>query len=1022
MVKLGSLLAFLLLAAISSPLFPATAEPEDIDFRLKDFLGRHWRNESVRFALSPAQLKSAQAGRALAGPDNKAVAYQIISGDAGVNPSIEFAVELKPFESRSYRFTSAAAAVSTDLRLDETGDVIRLTNSRVGIVLRKRLAPGEGPIESIRLTSSRSIGDSLLNTKQMVSSYSVEIVAQGPVYVEVLCRIKFSEDRQWDLRLRLQAYEPVILVDESFSTRDASSFVLVLSRNFAPDGLLYRHGSGGTVGQLASSKIPAHSQEPLFVLEPWLRWWERQRQGTWFGVYNDKEPALLAIGAREAAVWVDPKQKPEMRSSPQVPLTVNDGNLSWTLPLKSGARKWMIAALDKEASLEPLKGKNLQVAPLPQQYFIKHGAFPLNVVKDYILKWGGDDTGHPRLMAKESDVARWRASAINSPTPGHFAKTPVSIHDMDERIANYLRTGDRELGKHLSATAVHWLQSAVDMFLRQDFLVTLGFAPHHQRMILTGVNLADVIWSSEHVSAELRERLKAQVAFLAYTVNREDYWSPERGFGANPNMTTTVAAFQAVLGCMIPAHPLARSWVSNGMRELKYNQLDRWSDDNGGWLEAPHYALVSYDHLLGAFLAAHNAGFNDYLYDPKMKKVIQWLAKISTPPDPVSGGRRHLLPIGNTYMREPSGLFGTIAYLWKEKDPEFASEMQWMHRQHGAYPAPGVGGFFPTLAGYRTLLSDGTIPEKAPAYKSEVFPRTGVMLRHHFPSDRETQLHLIAGTNHAHYDRDSGSFTLWGKGRIVANDFGYTGHAPGDEHNMVVASGAADGGMMHVTHFAAGESVDYVRGVKDGVWERQIAFVKNPDPLGPNYFVVSDGLKAGASGTWRTWFTAQEVSLAPQGALVRGKEDVDTHVFFARPHGIMMTTEEKTRETWGLTAGKYGRVSTTQTGLIVPFKGASGITTVFYPRLKTQNPPAFTSIASGNGVRIETSAGTDYVFLGNTPFTFRDGTITFEGTVGAVHMRNGRPILWLGQPGNIAAHGHTLRKGPVSAKPHENYK
>jgi hypothetical protein len=182
------------------------------------------------------------------------------------------------------------------------------------------------------------------------------------------------------------------------------------------------------------------------------------------------------------------------------------------------------------------------------------------------------------------------------------------------------------------------------------------------------------------------------VAILAYTVNRDDYWSPPRGFGANPNMTSGVAAYRAQLGATIPAHPMAAAWVANGIKELKY-QLDHWSDDDGGWLEAPHYAMVSYDYLLGVFLMAHNTGFDDSLYDPRMKKIAEWFAKISTPPDSQLGGHRHLPPIGNTYIREPTGEFGLIANLWKLKDPTFAANMQWMHQQQGSPAEPGLGGF-----------------------------------------------------------------------------------------------------------------------------------------------------------------------------------------------------------------------------------------------------------------------------------------------------------------------------------------
>jgi hypothetical protein len=1016
MINIFLSVSFVLMFAPSLTVLSAQPSgPAVMGFELQDFLGRHWQNESVTFPLSSDQLKSAQARSALVGRDDKPVPYQIISSATSTTPMIEFLADIEPYETRTYRFTQAVKPAAGDIHVAETRDVIQLQNSRVGIALRKRLAKEEGPIERIRLASGKWIGNSLLKNGQNVTSYSAEVVAQGPAFAEVLCAIKFAQDQEWKLRFRIQANEPVILVDEIFALSDAASFVLLLNQSFAPTNLFYRYGMSmpgqdNAVGRLATFNISSGGKEPLFMLEPWLHWWERQRQGTWFALYNDKDTDLLAIGAREPSVWVDPNQKQEMRPSIQLPLSFDEGSLRWTLPLKNGARKWIIAALDKDASLEPLK-RNQLVAPLPQQYLIKHSDFPLNRIKDYVLKWSGDETDHPRLIVKESDVAKWRARFLRNPARlSQLSKAPLSEQQMDEPIAYYLGTADRELGKHLTTTAVEWVQSAVDMFLRQDALVSFGFAPHHQSRIFTAMNLADVIWSSAHVSPEMRERLKAQLAFLAYAVNRADYWSPERGFSANPNMTTTVAAFRAMLGCMLSAHPLARVWVSSGMSELKDNQLDRWSDEGGGWLEAPHYTLVSYDHLIGAFMAAYNAGFNEYLYHPRMKKVIEWLAKISTPRDSASLGRRHLLPIGNTYMREPSGEFGIVAYLWKDRDPEFASEMQWMYVEQGAYSDPGVGGFFPSLAGYRKILKDDTIPPKFPAYQTEWFPRTGVILRSHFPSDRETQLHLIAGTNHAHYDRDSGSFTLWGKGRIIANDFGYYGNAPGEDHNMVVGPSANDGAIMHITHFQPGDNVDYVRGIKNNSWERQIVLVKDHDPLGPNYFVISDSLNDGSSGTWRTWFAAQMVTPGRHGALIQGMDDVDTDVFILKPKAIAVTVQEKTLETWGVTVGKYGRVSTTQTGLVAPLNNGDNITAIFYPRLKAEKQPVFTPLADGNGVKIETDAGTDYVFLGVKPFTFREQTITFEGTVGAVLARGKRTLLWLGQRGSIAVHGAVLRE------------
>ena len=1014
----GTMLAFLrLLIAVFlfafasvQPLLAQSDETNDV-FTLQDFLGRTWRNENVRFAASTAQLASARLGLPLIGPDQKPVLYQIVESSAGASPAIEFLADLDPFEKRAYRFDrNGHAATATDLKVEETSDTIRLINSRIGISIRKKLIQGQGPIESVRLASGQWIGNSLLLGAPPVLSYSVTLVARGPVFAEIDCDLKLTETHSWRMRLRIQANEPVVLVNEKFSLNDSTSFQLLLSPQFSPDDLFYRFGkasSAGSEGKLATWKIPAAYDGTVFVLEPWLHWWERQRQGTWFALYNEQRSDLLAIAARTPSVWVDP-ERIEQRASSQALLTSDRDGVKWTLTLKDGARQWMIAALDKNASLAQLGDKNLYQAPPPQQYQIKYSDFPLDRIKDYITDWGGGESDHPRLIVTKNDIAALCSSFQPDPAKlESFRKAPVASNAMDEPIIYYLCTHDPELGRHLANTAVVWVQDAVNMLMRQDAIMTLGFAPHQQTAIATAMNLADVIWSSGYLSAELRNRLKAQVAILAYTVNSDDYWSPPRGFAANPNMTSTVAAYRALLGAIVSTHPLAAAWVTKGINELKY-QLEHWSDDDGGWLEAPHYAMVSYDYLMGVFLMAHNAGFNDYLYDPRMKKIAEWFAKISTPRDPQLEFHRHLPPIGNTYMREPTGQFGLIATLWKQKDPEFAANMQWMHQQQGAPAVPGLGGFYPILAGFRRALLDQSIIAKPPAYQSELFPQTGVMLRNHFPSNRETQLYLIAGANHAHYDQDSGSFTLWGKGRLIANDFGYEGYMPADDHNMVVASGAPGAETMRVAEFSSGPHLDYVEGIKNGDWTRKIAFVKDIDPLGPNYFVISDSLKTPEPAVWRLWLTTEKLTISGQSAEAVGHDDVNTDIFFIQPADLSLSAEQKTRQTWGIAAGQYGTVSTTQTGLIATTNGGAGFTAIVYPRLKSEPAPVVTELAGGKVIKVQSGSGTDYVFLASAPFAYQDREVSFSGTVGLVQTRGNATQLSLGAQGKLTAFGQTL--------------
>ncbi len=991
----------------------ATAAPETLSgFTLQDFLGRAWSHESVRFTASLAQIRKAKAGEALVSEGGVSVPYQIVSSET---PAIEILTDLEPFETKRFEFRRGQAKPATDLTVDDTPELIRIVNGRIAIAVRKSLVGRQGPIAGVRLGSGRWIGDSMLASPRRVAAYSARVVARGPVFAEVRCDVEFAEGGTWQLRIRLQALEPAIVVEESFSLGDATTFSLVLNREFEPHYVLHRRGRGtaanaNAVGEVMKSDLRVRDAQPPFMLEPWLHWWERDRQGNWFGLYNDSDDDLLAIGALEPGLWVDPGVPAESRSPSLLPLQYRGNDLSLEFPLRGGKRKWLIAALGRRETLAPLDAATKQIAPLPQLYVIKHGDFPLTRIKDYALKWTAGEVIHPRLFVTGDEVARLRASFKAVPaTVARLAGTAISPYSMDEPIALYLASGSPELGARLASTATQWVQDAVSRLLRQEDLVTMGFAPHHQWNIFAAMSLADAVWSSGHVSPTARERLAAQTAFLAYTMSRPDYWSPERGYAANPNMTTTVATLQVVLACMIPTHPLARAWVDEGMRELKDRQLDTWSDAHGGWLEAPHYAMVSFDHLVGAFLAARNAGFVDHLHNPRMKRVAEWLAKISTPPDSAAGGTRHLPPIGNTYVREPTGEFALMAHLWKEVDPEFASAMQWMHRQQGSPRTPGIGGFFATLAGYRQILADDSIPARAPAYGSERFAETGVMLRSGFPTNRETQLHLIAGANHSHYDRDSGSFTLWGKGRVVSDDFGYSGHAPGAEHSMVVSPRAPDGAIMRVEQFINSDGVDYVRGIKSGAWERQVVFVKDADPLGPNFFVIHDASRNDPGARMTQWFTAASVRIKGRAAWVAGNDDVDTDVLFLPESGDPPTLAEKSVASWGMAEGKYGRVTTTQTAIVLPLDATLGLTTVLYPRLKRERRPALTELAGGRGVRIESEAGTDYVFLATEPFEYGEGPVSFKGSVGTVRIRGSTAKLWLGAPGSVAALGEKLR-------------
>jgi len=307
------------------------------------------------------------------------------------------------------------------------------------------------------------------------------------------------------------------------------------------------------------------------------------------------------------------------------------------------------------------------------------------------------------------------------------------------------------------------------------------------------------------------------------------------------------------------------------------------------------------------------------------------------------------------------------------------------------------------------MLIDPALPAKAPAYGSELFPQTGVILRHAFPSERETQLHMIAGANHDHYDLDSGSITVWGKGRIVADDFGYNSQAPVCDHSMLESE--LSGPIMQVTAFETSPRLDYVRGTAGG-WTRQIAFVKGADPLAPSYFVIADSLDRPVPATWRLWCTADRVELQPGQALVVGKEDVDTDLVFLQPRAAAARIEDKTCSTFGQRPdGSGGTVALSQTGVIVSLTDAAAISALLYPRLKTEAAPVVTALAGGKAARVQHAKGTDFLFLSPTPFAYAADDIRFDGTAGALLLRDDKPVLLLAAPGSLSARGQEVTRG-----------
>ena len=590
---------------------------------------------------------------------------------------------------------------------------------------------------------------------------------------------------------------------------------------------------------------------------------------------------------------------------------------------------------------------------------------------------GADKDPHPCLYVTGQDVERVRAALSEGELAAlsmmKFADHFDGTGKPDELVFAALVAGNTNAEKAVVKVAFEALDKLI---AAMPATIEKGVGPHaYSRPAGLAASLADAALAGKTITPGQRKQMLKKIVQVNTMLHHPSYWDPKTGkCSLNPNMTTSANGYRITFAALIPSHPKAKGWFDAGFKGLK-QEVEDWIDPQGGMIECPHYSMVIFDQWIAAFLIARNARAPDdgNLFNPKLKKAIEWFGNIATPRDAKCQNFRRQPSLGHTYARERTNMFGTMACIWKDKDPEFAAQMAWMHKEQGEFNQPGILSYYPGMMGYRRFFSNCGLQPRPPAWGSAVYSETGVLLRNTIASDRETVLYMIAGRNHSHYFNDSGSITVWGKGRELCTEDDYQNRRNKDSrvaHSMPDKPSTYNGERVMAIHeFSKSPAFDYVRGKRRG-WQRQIAFAKDTDPLGPNYFVVADTLDAGSVPTvWRL-FLGGKIVPAAGGATLQGPEDVDMDVIFVRPAGAKPTLHVD--------------------HIQLPVKAAGTVTVVLYPRLKTERSPRVTPLADGRGMTVQTLKGTDTIFLDLKPVSFKSRQISFEGKAGLVRNWRGK--------------------------------
>lgn len=1039
-------------------------------FTLKDHLRFAWQNQLVTFPLdktAASQVDASSAGNLrLLGPSGQPVAFQYVQSDElTARPSLAFFVDLGALQEVTYQLvrvesgadSGMAATPAPAVTIHEAADEIRMFNANTGLAIATNLqAAMDGPIRKLLLADGQWVGHGVMPKDLTPSSYAATITARGPVFAEIRCTYQFKQGGEWQLHFRLPRHGKVVLIDEQFKdiAKSQNDWKFRFTANEAPTHMIYRVGYDGsnkeaTKDALVGANIKTDMGKHGWMLRPWHSWWdhnngvsfqlmwlpenktlanlndEKLRTNDWFIVDQGVTPTeamkatpqaptmskpvtTMLMGAGNPREWASDGQWGQSHRIGLVHLKDNEFELR--LPLSEWpSRAWFLGS--QLSGQTHFDNNDLTDA---HAMVIDYYDRPLDRIKDMVLSWSiQPEHATSNLFPSATEMKALREKGLTfgydisasrksikgyllNPTPN--SKVPEEIRkQLFENPFNDIG------GIILSATPTIGTgrNSGINSALHE-----IG------RRVENAAIITDAALGSGILTEEESAVQRARLALMGYGIASGNMVNPERGFRNHPNMTAMMYGGLGMIACALPDHPEARNWAS--ITEKMYlNFLDNWCGPNGSWIEAPHYHLGSINSIIVFGLAAKRSGISDLIFDERIKKTALYLAQISTPPDPTFDNRRHIPAIGNTYLREPTSFFGIMAGIYQDKDPAFAANMQWMWEQQGKPSLFVIGGDV-TMAWFADFAYADIKPIK-PDWTSEFFPSFGAAFHHGYGSEHETYMVYHRGPFNGHYDRDQGSFEMWGKGQPLMLDWGYNGSMPAWLHNTATFASSGE-----IDHFE-GQPWSDLAEASQKQWDRRILFVKDPQPQGPAYYVLQDtvgdlqGVKK-PTALWYWFNTTQTPRKVGQMVHVVGPNGVNLDVWIdkaaaeslpmydakAWAQQLAKSTEDAASKAsgdavkmneqsvtayGGLLNGYWGKQTTTQQGLEIALTPNQVVTTVLFPRVATDKPAVITSIAQGKGLRIVSDAGTDYVFFANEPMDVKVDEVVFKGRVGVVQIR-----------------------------------
>ena len=949
--------------------FNPAARAGEHAFVLREHLGLRWTQELVSFPFAADRGTCHPASVRLAGPAGM-LPVQLSdvvmwpAGDGVRSARVNFVVaELPPASEQTYtlRYETrpTTEAIPGDLRITPAEGSVEFATSRFAA----RLLQGEraypapvpaaevpGPVDAMRLADGTWFGGSRLYGSRHVIRYSAQLADRGPVFARGVIHYAYEDGTAMELSVRLIAGDSKITWHMNVQPgsgaverapriarrRGAASarpespggWQLVLNRGL--DSLLaelapeyndkYKWGQRSFTKESSWIFTPGDAdlqREPVGAitsLVPWEDWWNSYTQAQWtFKTVSRGE--VLRVAAIDPGVWIEPSAEgtwetwgSDRNREMFIPLVHGeDGAVYMEISAAAGQRRWEIGGVGEtrpDAQRLHVQGAHTWTMPGAQVGVGRR----LDQVKDLILAW--PDTAepvHPLLFGSRADVEAARRAI----TPEELGKLreksrrtpaqPGDFHRSDaDALAAYLLTGSAEVARETRVT--ERLAQHLGLLGNYDLM----------RNIKHITALYDGIIDSGLVSGRERIRLRAQMAYLGYLLADPSTWSVERGYcSANLNMSVSYILNRGLIACVLPDHPAAREWARPAIA-----MCDRWLDEQvgpaGEWPESvANYAHVSATGLLMFAVAARNAGLHDFINDPRLKRLMLYLAKQYTPLDPRSGGERPaglslLPPSGRSAAGKARAIPGIMAKAIAAGDPAFSRVQQWNWLRSGSSLFTGA-----TPIGAEHVAVDRLLPAAPPDWGSELFPQLGAILRHGIGTPDEWYVNFLVPTFAADYvPSEYGAIAaVFARGVPIAGAFA-GGYAEKEELFMSRVHRARGRGtdeerrqsLYHkgerrMGGFSALPRQDYLaadltietpvyrsleagphdqmvpvpewpavpRGAQGPVnWRRQLLFVKGDRPADAGYFVMRDTVTGNEPTMWQMWTVSEKIGTPDQ--------------------------------------------------------------------------------------------------------------------------------------------------------------